>query len=55
MSANHVEVDKGRNSDWTGITVTYGGGPPERITIRSLEELQMLHFMLGQLLGKEGV
>jgi hypothetical protein len=47
-----LRVAKSSGNDWSHVSMTISGQVPIDITVRSKAMAEMLHSMLGQLLGK---
>ena len=49
-----LTVSKSSDTDWSLIEMRTNDSPNGLITIRSIEHAEMLHAMLGQMLGVRG-
>ena len=49
---SELRVTKSSDSEWVGIGMVVNGSADASITIKSKEQLEALHFMLGQLLSE---
>lgn len=47
---DEIIVDKSSGSDWTNITIVCHGEITGHITLRSKQSLEVLHFMINQVL-----
>lgn len=48
---DHIRVDKLDRSDWVNLTFTCNSQHTE-VTVRGAQMLEMLHNMIGQVIGK---
>lgn len=48
---DNIRVEKIGNSDWSHIKMITNNNSNGEITIRSKEQVEQIHFLLGQMLG----